>query len=155
MLTAAPMNAMTEAELLEIFGGVVEDSPWIASMVWQSRPFPDRERLCAAFEDAIRRLSEDRQLTIIRAHPDLVGKAAQAGTLSPQSAGEQASAGLDRLEPPEIAEFERLNGAYWQRFGFPFVICVRENRKQAILDGLAQRLEHTRQQEIDAAIGEI
>jgi 2-oxo-4-hydroxy-4-carboxy-5-ureidoimidazoline decarboxylase len=92
---------------------------------------------------------------LIRAHPDLVDRARRAGTLTPESAREQTSAGLDTLTPREIALFEDYNRQYWERFGFPFVICARLNRKEAILAGFAQRLTHARAQEIETALAEI
>ena len=88
--------------------------------------------------DVVSSASEEQQLALIRAHPDLVGAAALAGTLTRESTGEQAAAGLDpgSLTPDEIAEFGARNAAYTERFGFPFVICARENRKESILAGL-------------------
>ncbi len=97
----------------------------------------------------------ERQIALIRDHPDLVGRAALAGTLTPESSSEQASAGLDRLSPEEIATFTRLNQEYHERFGFPFVICVRENKKEGILTGFTARLNNTREQEIRTALDEI
>jgi OHCU decarboxylase len=84
-----------------------------------------------------------------------VGRAALAGTLSPASTNEQAAAGLDRLTLDEIATFQRLNQTYRDQFGFPFVICARENKKESILNGFATRLQHTKQQEIEIALGEV
>ncbi len=97
----------------------------------------------------------EQQVALIQAHPDLVGRAALAGTLTPASTNEQASAGLDRLSAEEIAAFARYNQAYRERFGFPFVICARENKKESILVGFATRLQHSRDQEIGIALGEI
>ncbi len=94
-------------------------------------------------------------MALIAAHPDLVGRAARNGTLTPSSREEQAAAGLDRLGPAEIATFDELNAAYRERFGFPFVICVRENRKEAIVRGLRERVRNAREAEIGTAIGEI
>ena len=92
---------------------------------------------------------------MIQAHPDLAGRAARAGTLSPQSPREQSSAGLDRLSPEEIATFERLNRTYKDSFGFPFVICARENTKDTILERFASRLSNSRSAEIEIALREI
>ncbi len=97
----------------------------------------------------------ERRIALIRAHPDLVGEAADAGRLRGPSREEQASAGLDRLAPAEIDAFRRLNAAYRERFGFPFVICVRENRKAAILAGMKTRLHNERDVEIASALREI
>src|SRR5207245_4434389 len=97
----------------------------------------------------------EQQVALLQAHPDLVGRAALAGRLSPESTGEQAAAGLDHLSPEEIATFTRLNSAYRDRFGFPFVICARENKKDSILAGFATRLRNSREQEIEIALGEV
>jgi OHCU decarboxylase len=97
----------------------------------------------------------EEQVALIRAHPDLVGRAARLGTLSPASTQEQAAAGLDRLDREEAAMFDRLNAAYTARFGFPFVICVRENKKTAIVDGLESRVRNDRATEIATALDEI
>jgi len=97
----------------------------------------------------------EQQVALLQAHPDLVGRAAQAGTLTPESSREQAAAGLNRLTPEEITTFNRLNQAYWSRFGFPFVICARLNKKEAILKAFPVRLENSRQQEIKTALAEI
>src|SRR3712207_2943925 len=105
--------------------------------------------------EAVSEAPEDRRLALIRAHPDLAGKAAIAGELTPESTREQASARLDRLSPEEFATFTRLNQAYRDTFGFPFVICVREHTKASILENFAARLHNGREQEIDIALGEI
>lgn len=96
-----------------------------------------------------------KKLDLILAHPDLVGRAAQAGTLTAESTREQASAGLDRLSPEEIALFGQYNRRYREKFGFPFVICARLNKKAAILSGFETRLQHSREQEMEAALAEI
>jgi OHCU decarboxylase len=97
----------------------------------------------------------DRQLALIRAHPDLAGRAAVEGTLTASSQREQAAAGLDRLTPDEYETFTRTNAAYRERFGFPLVVCAREHTKDSILRTAAERLDHTPEQEIDVALGEI
>ena len=94
-------------------------------------------------------------MQLINAHPDLVGRAALQGTLTPESTGEQASAGLNRLTAEETALFQTLNQSYRDKFGFPFVICARLNKKEAILVGFRTRLEHSRDTEIKTALEEI
>ena len=91
----------------------------------------------------------------MRAHPDLAGKAAVAGELSSTAAREQASAGLDRLTPDEHARFIELNTAYRERFGFPFVICVRDNTRDSILAAFEERLGHGRDEELATALGQV
>jgi len=97
----------------------------------------------------------DEQLALIRAHPELAGKAAIDRTLTEASAAEQASAGLDRLTPQEYDRFHALNAAYRERFGFPFIICVRLTDKAGILAAMERRLGHTREEEIATALGQI
>ena len=98
---------------------------------------------------------EEKQLALIRAHPDLAGRAALAGTLTRESTSEQAGAGLNNLSPDEIELFQKQNAAYKNKFGFPFVICARLNKKEAILAGFEQRLKNSRGQEIKTALEEI
>ena len=103
----------------------------------------------------IEEAGEDAQLALIRAHPDLVGRLAKEGRLGVESTREQEAAGLAELTPAEAETFDRFNAAYHERFGFPFVICARKNRKDAILEAFPTRLEHERAEEIATAIGQI
>jgi OHCU decarboxylase len=97
----------------------------------------------------------EAQIALIRAHPDLVGRLAREGRLGAESTSEQAAAGLTELTPEEADTFERYNAAYHQRFGFPFVICARKNRKDAILAAFPERLENDREREIETALEQI
>src|SRR5204862_3280548 len=117
--------------------------------------FGDVQTLHRLLCETVRRAGLEEQLALIRAHPDLVGRAALAGSLTPQSLAEQASAGLDKLTAEEIALFQSSNRAYLEKFGFPFVICARLNQKEAILQGFGQRLNHSRKEEIETALEEI
>jgi OHCU decarboxylase len=98
---------------------------------------------------------EAKQLSLIRAHPDLVGRLALAGQLTKESTNEQASAGLGKLSPEEIDLFQKQNATYKAKFSFPFVICARLNKKEAILAGFEQRLKNTQAEEIQTALTEI
>ena len=104
---------------------------------------------------AVRQASREEQLALLRAHPDLGGKAARAGAMTDASVAEQSSAGLDRLSHEEYERFERLNTAYRTKFGFPFVIAVRQHDKRAILEAFAERLGHTVEQELEAALAQV
>lgn len=154
-LTLQEVNALDREQFVEALGPIFEGPPWIVEQTWQARPFRSVEHLHSAMCDVIYQAPLEQQVALIQAHPDLVGRAALAGTLTPASQSEQASVGLDRLAPGEIATFTRLNSAYRQRFGFPFVICARQNKKESILAGFETRLGHSREQEIAAALGEI
>ena len=154
--TIAEINALDRTAFVTHFGAVFEHSPWVAEAAWKHhRPFPGRAALHAAMCAVVQTAPPERQLALIRAHPDLVGRAAREGRLGAASTSEQSGAGLDQLTPDEIAWFEQHNAAYRERFGFPFVICVRANRKQAIVAGFETRLLHTPEQERAAALAEI
>ena len=154
-LTLSRLNELNCAEFVAIVGPVFEHSPWIAELTWLKRPFANLEELHRVMCETVRGAGQEKQLALICAHPDLVGRAALAGTLTRESANEQAGAGLNRLSPGEIAIFQKHNNAYRDRFSFPFVICARLNKKEAILAGFEQRLQNTREQEIQIALEEI
>jgi 2-oxo-4-hydroxy-4-carboxy-5-ureidoimidazoline decarboxylase len=151
----AELNALSHADFVQIIGPVFEHSPWIADLAAARRPFGTLEQLHRALCETVRRAGEALQLALIRAHPDLVGRAALTGTLTKASTNEQASAGLDRLTPENVAKFQSLNAMYQAKFGFPFVICARLNKKEAILAGFERRLKHSRGEEIKTALEEI
>lgn len=154
-MTLAQLNSLSRPEFVRIVGPVFEHSPWIAEATWPKRPFASVEALHAALCETVRGAGEEKQLALIRAHPDLVGKLALAGQLTKESTGEQASAGLGNLTPEEVALFQQNNAAYKEKFGFPFVICARLNKKEAILKGFKVRLHNSGEQEIQAALAEI
>ena len=151
----AELNSLSRDEFVRLVGPVFEHSPWIAEATWPKRPFASVEELHRALCQTVADAGEEKQLALIRAHPDLVGKLAMAGQLTKESTGEQASAGLDKLSPEEVALFQSNNAAYQKKFGFPFVICARLNKKEAILNGFKVRLKKSREQEIKTALEEI
>jgi 2-oxo-4-hydroxy-4-carboxy-5-ureidoimidazoline decarboxylase len=154
-LTLSQLNEIARDEFVRVIGPVFEHSPWIAEVVWPKRPFLDLMELHAEMCDTVKAASEEKQLALIRAHPDLVGRLALAGQLTKESTNEQASAGLDRLSPEEIGLFNSQNATYKEKFGFPFIICARLNKKEAILKGFEARLKNSREQEIKTALEEI
>jgi OHCU decarboxylase len=149
------INGLERVAFVDRFGAVFEHSPWVAEAAWRDRPFADRDELYEALVAAMYAAPRDRKLALIRAHPDLAGRAAIEGTLTDSSTREQASAGLDRLSPQQYAAFTRANSAYRQRFGFPFVVCAREHTKESILRVAAERLENGEDEEIRVALEEI
>lgn len=155
--TISQINAMDRVAFVVALEFLFEGSPWVAAETWEKRPFGDVEALHRALCATMRQASEERQLALLRAHPDLVGRAALAGTLTRASTGEQAAAGLDpgRLSETEVRAFAVNNAAYRERFGFPFVICARENTKRSILDGFAARLGNSHEAELATALGEV
>ena len=149
------LNRCSREDLVNLIGSVFEHSPWIVELVWPQRPFGSLDDLHSKLCEVVRESGLEKKLTLIRAHPDLVGRAALAGALSPASAAEQASAGLDQLTAAEIEKFQTFNRAYREKFGFPFIICARLNKKEAILRGFEQRLPNSREAEIETALAEI
>ena len=145
------VNSLERAEFVRAVGPVFEHSPWIADTVADRRPFESVGAMWEAMCAVVRGSSEEKQTALIRAHPDLVGRA----VLTAESRGEQAAAGLTGLSPGEVALFERYNAEYKARFGFPFVICARLNKKDAILAAFPVRLRHTAEQERATALEEI
>jgi len=129
-----------------------EHSPWVEARADARPSSGDRHAdLMAVVLDATR----EEQLALIRAHPELAGKAAVHGSLTEASAAEQASAGLDRLSQAEFDRFHALNAAYREKFGFPFIICVRLTDKAGILAAMERRLANDRDTEIAAALDQI
>jgi OHCU decarboxylase len=149
------VNDLDREAFVNRFGALFEHSPWVAEAAWHDRPFSDREELYEALVAAMHAASRERKLALIRAHPDLAGKAAIEGTLTDSSKSEQASAGLDHLSPDEYDAFTRTNTAYRERFGFPFVVCAREHTKESILRVAAERLSNSEDEEIGVALDEI
>lgn len=129
-----------------------EHSPWVEARADAQPSSGDRHADLMAVVDAA---TPEEQLALIRAHPELAGKAAVDGTLTQASAAEQASAGLDRLTQEEFDRFHALNAAYRQKFGFPFIICVRLTDKAGILAAIERRLANDRDTEIATALDEI
>jgi OHCU decarboxylase len=154
-LSMKSVNELDRAAFVERFGPLFEHSPWIAEAAWRDRPFGDREELYEALVAAMYAAPRERKLALIGAHPDLAGRAAIEGTLTDSSKREQAAAGLDRLTPDEYEAFTRLNAAYRERFGFPFVVCAREHTKESILRVASERLDNSEDEEIRVALEEI
>ena len=155
MKTLSELNTLSRDEFVRAVGPVFEHSPWIAAATWPKRPFASVAELHRALCHTVADASEEKQLALIRAHPDLAGRLALAGQLTKASSQEQVSAGLDQLTQAEIELLQKHNAAYRETFGFPFVICARLNRKEAILNGFKVRLQNSRAQEIQSALAEI
>lgn len=154
-LSLPALNGLARSAFTDVLGAVFEHSPWVAERAWEGRPFATVAELHAAMVVVVRRSPTEQQLALLRAHPDLAGKAARAGTMSADSVAEQASAGLDGLTDDEYARFHRLNTAYRERFGFPFILAVRRHDTTGILAAFERRLGHTPEQEIDTALAQV
>ena len=136
-------------------GRLFEHSPWVAARTWPRRPFASLAALHEELVSTMGRAGHDEKVALIRSHPDLVGRLAAGSALSAESAQEQAAAGLDSLSQEDAERFTEYNKEYKEKFGFPFVICARENKKEAILRAFPRRLAQSREQEIATALSEI
>lgn len=154
-VTLAEINNGDDAQFVGVLGEVFENSPWLAERAAATRPYPSRDALVAELVDVMNTAAQDEQLALIRAHPDLAGKAARAGELTDSSAREQAGAGLDQLSDDEFDLFNRLNADYQARFGFPFIIAVRDHTKASILAAFEDRLTNEPAREIAEAMRNI
>jgi allantoate deiminase len=154
-ISLAELNQYGRNAFDAVCGPLFEHSPWIAQRTWPARPFENLHALHEALSQTLYAATRDEQIALIRAHPDLVGRAADQAKLTTESQTEQRSAGLMELSSEEIAGFQRYNAAYHAKFGFPFVICALENKKAAILAAFPTRLENTRELETATALNEI
>ncbi|PVM81083.1 2-oxo-4-hydroxy-4-carboxy-5-ureidoimidazoline decarboxylase [Caulobacter radicis] len=154
-LTLALLNSMNQTGFVTALGFAFELSPWVVERAWSARPFDSIEAMHGAMMQVLNAAPLDDRLALIRAHPELAGKAAIARQLTAESTAEQAGAGLDRLTPEEFARFHDLNAAYGKRFGFPFIIAVRLNDKASILRAMQARLANDREAEVAEAIAQI
>jgi len=145
------LNAMDRDAFIEAVGWVFEHSPWVAERAWSQRPFATLAKLHGAMAGVVASATPDEQLALICAHPDLGARA----RLSPASAGEQAGAGLDRLNLEEFERLRQRNAEYRERFGFPFLYAVRGASKEEILAALDERLDRDREAERATALEQV
>ena len=144
-ITLEQVNAASRDEAAKLLDGLYEHSPWVAEAALDQRPFRSVTHLKHAMAQVLQAAGRDRQVTLIRAHPELAGKAMVSNTLTAESTNEQTRAGLTNCTPEELTRIQQLNAAYGARFGFPFVLAVRGPRgtglnKQQILDTFERRL---------------
>ncbi len=147
MLTLEQLNAATPAEFTALLDGTYEHSPWIAERAVSSRPFHSLAQLKLALVKVVRECGREAQLILIRAHPELAGKAMVSKTLTAESTHEQGKAGLTDCTPQEFAQIQQLNADYNAKFGFPFILAVRGPRglglpKAEIIATFARRLDN-------------
>ena len=154
-LTLEQLNSAAPEEALAMLDGLYEHSPWIAQAALAQRPFQSLAQLKYAMVQALAASSEQKKLDLIRAHPELAGKAAIRGELTADSAREQAGAGLNACTPAEFTELQALNLAYRQRFGWPFIIAVTGLSRADILAAMRQRLARAPEDEFAEALTQI
>jgi OHCU decarboxylase len=147
---------MRAEEFVSRYGGIYEHSAWVAEETFSDDLDPtDAESLAVLFAECVDNASRDRRLALIRAHPDLAGRAAMAGELTNESTDEQSSAGIDQCTPDEFARFQEMNDRYKRKFAFPFVMAVRNSNRLEILSAFEVRLQNSPEEEFETAIAEI
>ena len=149
------LNRMAPEGFVRVLGGIFEHSPWVAEAVAGQRPFAGLAALHEAMKAAVHAVDDAQKLALLKRHPELAGKPAQADTMTADSKSEQDSAGLNRLSAEEFERFGALNKAYNDKFGFPFIICVRRHSKDSIFRQFESRLQNSTAAELEAALGEV
>jgi 2-oxo-4-hydroxy-4-carboxy-5-ureidoimidazoline decarboxylase len=155
MTTLDTLNAMNLSDFVAALGGIFERSPWVALGAYASKPFGNLTQLRSAMTDVVKTSGEEKQLGLIRAHPDLAGKAAISGELTESSKSEQTGAGLDKLTKEEYKRFHEFNDSYKAKFDFPFILAVKGHTKYTILESFENRLSNDQETELRTALKEI
>jgi 2-oxo-4-hydroxy-4-carboxy-5-ureidoimidazoline decarboxylase len=149
--TLGQLNVLDRAAFVEAIGWVFEHSPWVAERAWQRRPFSDVAELHDVMTSVVAAADPDRQLALLRAHPDLGTRA----RMSDASVDEQSGAGLDRLAADHVARLQQLNTAYREKFGFPFLLAVKGSTTSQVLAALEDRLPRQREDEFAEALRQV
>ena len=155
MITLGQLNAFSPQQFAAALDGVFEHSPWIAERAAARRPFASRLELLDALCEVVDRATPEEQLGLIRAHPELAGRAAVRNELTAASSREQSGAGLDACSPDEFARLQQLNSAYNAKFGFPFILAVRGHDRTSIIAEFAARLDNDSAAERRTALAQI
>lgn len=154
-IALSALNSLSAAEFVTALANVFEHSPWVPERVTALRPFNSTLHLHQAMYAVVMRATVDEQLALIRAHPELAGKAAVRGELTSESTREQAGAGLSACSPEEFAKLQTLNAAYATKFGFPFVLAVKGHNRTSVIAALEQRGNNSAEHERGVALREI
>jgi 2-oxo-4-hydroxy-4-carboxy-5-ureidoimidazoline decarboxylase len=149
------VNGLDQHAFTALLGAIYEHSPWVAQRCWPQRPFASLDALQAAMAQALDAASAEEQMAVIRAHPQLSGRAALRQDLTTDSRQEQAGAGLDRCTPEELEQLQQGNRAYVEKFGFPFIIAVKGLGRRDIIAALQRRSGHRRDEEIAEALAQV
>jgi 2-oxo-4-hydroxy-4-carboxy-5-ureidoimidazoline decarboxylase len=149
------VNRMEESTFVSIFGSVYEHSSWVAEAAWRHRPFASLDGLHGTMDSIVQGAGQSRQMTLIKAHPELAGRLAGSGRLTAESRSEQAQAGLGSLPENLTKRLLELNDSYQKKFGFPFIICARLNNVATILQAMEDRLTNGGETEFTTALQEI
>jgi len=149
------INALDEGGFIATFGAIYEHSPWVARRAWSRGPFASLDALTGALHDGVAYATREEQLALIKAHPELAGRAAIAGGLTAHSSTEQSGAGLSACSPAQFERLHQLNAQYVARFGFPFILAVRGHTPATIIEAMERRLETPMEQEFAESLRQI
>jgi len=155
VIALAQLNSLPPAQFADALDGIFEHSPWVAERVAARRPFGSVIELHAAMTSAVAEASGDEQLALIRAHPELAGRARVRTGLTAESAREQSGVGLDSCSPDEFSRLHELNKAYSEKFGFPFILAVRGHDRASIIAAFAERARNSVAAERHEALAQI
>lgn len=155
MTTLAQLNALGREAFVAKLGHIFEHSPWVAEGAWDARPFVSLEHLHGTMVGVVDEATREEQLVLIRAHPELLGRLAQATPLSAESRLEQAGAGLDSAGMAELSTLAALNAQYRAKFGFPFIVAVRGMDHAQIVARMGERLANTPEEEFAQCLSQI
>ncbi len=155
LMQLGTVNRLDKAAFAAALGAVFEHTPWIAERAFGARPFTSVDALHDAMVQVVKQSALNEQLKLLRAHPRLAGKEAQAGTMTAPSTAEQAGAGLTALSRAEMARIARLNRDYQNKFGFPFIIAVRRHTKAGIFTEFEYRLKNNSATELTNALAQV
>ena len=154
-MTLAEINAMDQASFVAALGGIYEHSPWVAERAFGDRPFANVGALHAAMDAAVARAPDSEKLALLRAHPELAGRAAVRGELTADSTKEQSGAGLAQCSPAEFALLTDYNTRYNAKFGFPFILAVKGYDRAGIIREFARRVEQDRATEFTECLVQV
>jgi len=149
------LNNMDEESFTNTLEAVFEHSPWIPRQTYTCRPFESVDALHKSMVDVVTNASTKAQVKLLCAHPELAGKEAQEGELTSSSSDEQSSAGLNALSSVEMNHVSKLNSDYREKFGFPFIIAVRNHTRQSIIAEWQKRLTHDNETELRACLEQV
>ena len=154
-MTLSELNTLDERDFTAAIGTIFEHSPWVVARTHAASPFASADALHRALMETVYGASRAERLALLRAHPELAGKAAIAGDMTAASIDEQSSAGLGACTPDEFARITELNRRYNERFGFPFILAVRGLDRRRIIDEFARRVERERDVEFNEALAQV
>lgn len=157
-MSTIELSNLKESDFVKRYGGLYEHSPWIAASVWPSlsdQSSTNTATLKVLLKTVVHSASKDQQLDLLRAHPELAGKAAVNGELTAESTQEQSSARLDLCTQEEFNRFQALNKQYNEKFGFPFILAVRGRSRAEVLAAFEERVDNSAQVEFETALEQV